>query len=99
MLPADEAHVSPEMGTKMAVEFDDRRPSEAVVSAIAAHTGVDPLELTPLYHTVEPDALDSLIDHARTSDAAASSQWFSFQYEGYRVLVCAGGRVFLEPLE
>ena len=34
--------------------------SDEVVSAVAAEKGVDPMELTPLYEVVDPDALDAI---------------------------------------
>lgn len=34
--------------------------SDEVVSAVATEKEVDPMELTPLYEVVDPDALDAL---------------------------------------
>lgn len=38
----------------------DQRPSMAVIERCARLEGVDPLDLDPLYHTIDPDALDSI---------------------------------------
>ena len=65
--------------------------SEAVVSAVAALSGTSPVELEPLYEAVDPDALDSLVDHARRADAGDHELWF--RYAGYDVGVRSDGRV------
>lgn len=39
--------------------------SEAVLEAVGAAAGVDPLELEPLYAVVDPDAIDALCAYAR----------------------------------
>lgn len=33
-----------------------------VISAVASFKGVDPVDLTPLYDVVDPDALEALVD-------------------------------------
>ncbi|ELY36212.1 HalOD1 output domain-containing protein [Natronorubrum tibetense] len=66
--------------------------SDAVVTAVATLTGDSPVELSPLYEAVEPDALDSLVRHARRSDDAGVHQlWFS--YEGFDVGVQSNGEI------
>ncbi|WP_266075522.1 HalOD1 output domain-containing protein [Haladaptatus caseinilyticus] len=39
---------------------EDGAVSEAVIRAISQVNGVDPLDLSPLYDTIDPDALDRL---------------------------------------
>lgn len=73
------------------------RPSESVVRAIATLTDESPIDLTPLYEAIEPDALDSLFDHARRSDESGR-QRLTFAYAGYEVLVCDDGTVEVTPL-
>ncbi len=59
---------------------DGERPSTAIVTAVASVLERDPLELPPLYETVDPDALDSLLQHAhRTDDTATHEVWFSYE--------------------
>jgi hypothetical protein len=41
---------------------DDESPSNAVVSAISTVTGVDPLELPHIYDSIDPDALDAIME-------------------------------------
>lgn len=59
-----------------------------IVKAVARSAGVDPTELSPLYETVDPDALDALV----TSLADGTGQeHFSvqFTYAGREVVVRA----------
>ncbi len=68
------------------------RASEGVVSAVAALASTSPVELKPLYETVEPDALDSLVEHARRADNAGTHELW-FVYEGYDVSVRSDGQI------
>ena len=64
--------------------------SVAVVEAVAAREGVDPKDLpSPLYESVNPDALDALF--------RGSPGQVTFEYLGYRVVVGSSGEVDLEP--
>ena len=68
------------------------RASEAVITAVAALAGTPPADLEPLYEAVEPDALDSLVDHARRADVGGTHElWFA--YAGYDVGVRSDGRI------
>ena len=67
------------------------RASEAVITAVAALTGSRPIDLEPLYEAVDPDALDSLIDHAQRTDAGTHELWFA--YAGYEIGVRSDGRI------
>lgn len=70
------------------------RPSEAVVEAVASLREVDPAAISPLYDVVEPDALDSFVQHAQRIDDAGTHQvWFT--YEGFDVGVRSDGEVRL----
>ncbi|MEY7852236.1 HalOD1 output domain-containing protein [Natrarchaeobius sp. A-rgal3] len=71
---------------------DDERPSAVIVTAVASVLERDPLELAPLYETVDPDALDSLFQHAhRTDDAGTHEVWFT--YEGVDIGVRSDGEI------
>ena len=66
--------------------------STAVVDAVAAREGIDPVELPePLYHAVNTEALDSLF-----SDTTGR---VTFHYLGYEVTVESSGDIALEPLD
>ena len=64
----------------------DELPSEAVYSVVAAVSDRPPLELEPLAHVIDPDALDRLFGR---SSSASSSRRAEFEYCGYRVVVTA----------
>lgn len=73
------------------------RASEAVVLAIETLTDEDHTHLEPLYDAIDPDALDSLCDHARRKSTAGTHR-LRFSYEGFDIDVRTDGRVrVLEP--
>ena len=78
------------MATTAGVErsMESESVSETIVSAVAAHTGSDPLDLAPLYQAVDPDALDALF---ATDDPMRSPDRVSFTYCGCEVVVSAEG--------
>lgn len=72
---------------------DATRPSVRVVEAVADAKGIDPLDVEPLSHAVDPDALDALFApraDATPRDADASLQ---FTFAGHTVVVDADGTV------
>nr|WP_254525448.1 HalOD1 output domain-containing protein [Natrinema caseinilyticum] len=73
-------------------DTETERPTKATVTAVAAALEANPLELSPLSDSVDPDALDSLIEHAqREADTGTHEVWFS--YEGVDVGVRSDGRI------
>ncbi len=78
-----------------AVEHDfegDQLLSTTVISAVADSAGVQPLELPPLYETIDPDTLDSLF-RPSTGDGP---DHISFTHVGYAVTVYGDGTVVVE---
>lgn len=78
---------------RVSLYADERtvRPSTAVVEVIAALAGRRPEELEPLYATVDPDALDTLLRRADGDgggERAAVS--ISFAYAGYEITLYGG---------
>ncbi|WP_254762538.1 HalOD1 output domain-containing protein [Natrinema marinum] len=70
----------------------DERPSEAVVTAVAAVLEAEPETLSPLYDIVDPDALNSLVDHAQRAGTNGTHLiWFT--YEGLDVGVRSDGQI------
>lgn len=61
----------------------DRRPSEVVVDACAALRDVEPAALSPLYDTLDPDALDTLW----TNSAEKACLSVRFDYAGLLVTI------------
>ncbi|SDR27520.1 HalOD1 output domain-containing protein [Natronobacterium texcoconense] len=78
---------------KFVATFDPNggdKPSETVVDAVSSVTDEDPLEITPLYEAIDPDALDALFDDSRSGDEN-HELWFT--YEGFDVGVRSDGEV------
>lgn len=67
-------------------------PSLAVVERVANCERVRPTDLVPLYETIDPDALDGLVDHR---DRNAAALRIEFTYHGYDVTVTGDGVVHL----
>lgn len=77
----------------------DQTPSEAVVTAVSEASGralAGTESLDPLYHAIDPDALDALFD---TYGDAESTTSVEFVYGGYEVTVEGSGLVTLHPGE
>lgn len=68
-------------------------PSEAVVERVANREGVDPVELSPLYEAIDPDALDSLVC---ASNGDGSDLAIEFSYSGHEITVTGEGVVHLD---
>lgn len=67
----------------------ENTPVYAVVSAVSDASGLDMLELPPLYEAINPDALNELFT-ARSEPAVGE---VSFEYAGYDVVVRGTGVV------
>lgn len=75
-------------------EIGDRRPNEAVIDVVSAIQDVEPADLTPLYQTLDPDALDSLC----ANEGQGAQPTIRFDYEGLIVTVSASGTItVVEP--
>lgn len=71
--------------------------SETVVTAVAEATGVDPVDLDPLYDVVDPDALDQIFRSTGTSPP--NSMEVRFSMAGCHVVVRGDGEVVVTPPE
>ena len=69
--------------------------SETVVMAVAEAKGVDPLDLDPLYTTVDPDALNEVF--RPTVGSSTSTMQFRFSMAGCEVVVHGDGDVVVTP--
>lgn len=68
---------------------DDVAPSTAVISALAAISDTDPLEIEPLYTGIDPDALDSLV----SKKPATGDVEIAFHLHGHSVRVKSSGSI------
>jgi len=64
----------------------DQSNSIQIIEAVAETAGVDPLELPPLYETIDPEAIDALIADSETGHSTSPSL-IKFAYAGYTVTV------------
>jgi len=67
-------------------------PSMRVVTAIVEATDADPTTMTPLYHAVDTDALDTLLEGDTELE-------FVFDYEGHEVVARDDGSVAVDGTE
>jgi hypothetical protein len=78
-------------------EFDShaRPPSVAVVDAVAAAVGRDPLELPPLYSVLDTDALDALFASPANGQFRGPGS-VAFEYADHDVTVRSHGTIRVE---
>lgn len=69
-----------------------------VVSTVAAVGEMDPLDLPPLSSSVDPDALESLIEPTRAR-YAGNDVYVGFTFEGYSVTVHDYGIITVQPAQ
>ncbi len=81
--------IAPNMNTKL----ETVTPSQAVVERIAALEEADQAELDPLYETIDPEALDTLVE---TTERSNPSLQIDFPNNGYEVTVSSGGIVSVD---
>ena len=74
-------------------DSEDQSPSCRVIEAVAAEEGTSPIEIeTPLYESIDPDALDMLFERRTTNTS------IEFAFCGYRVTVRDDDPIELTPL-
>ena len=74
------------------IQFDQEKTaaSTAVIATLADVMDTDPSELTPLYSTVDPDALDAFV---RVRTVTDGDTHVSFTHEGHQIRVSNYGVV------
>lgn len=75
----------------MGETFEERSTSQRVIAAVAEETGNDPTEVGPLYHVIDPDALDRLFSATRGN--GRNQGHVEFVFAGCDVVVSGGGDV------
>lgn len=74
----------------------DAAPSETLVIAVADIADVHPLELDPLYDTVDPDSVDEFVRSGGSPDVDGRLE---FTFADHRVTVHASGLLEVRPVE
>ncbi|MFY4814048.1 HalOD1 output domain-containing protein [Haloarcula argentinensis] len=78
--------------TRKQFDWSETRPSAAVTEYISAMTGREQTDFAPLYETIDPEALDSLLDSPKRSTPVS----ISFEYAGHSVTVRSDGELVIE---
>lgn len=73
-------------------DSSDASLAETIVKAIATVKGVSPMEVPPLYDSVDPDAVESLFEHS-------DSHRIQFRHAGFDVVVTASGEIKLSSID
>ena len=85
----DEPSSRPTTATRERFDWKAVQPSTAIVELVASITGREPDQLEPVYNTIDPDALDTLV--IGSADPASVS--LAFTINGYEVVVRDDGNV------
>ncbi|SIR91601.1 HalOD1 output domain-containing protein [Natronorubrum thiooxidans] len=73
------------------LDYHNDSISLSVIEALAAETGTDPTELEPLYHAIDPEALDQLFQAETTANANVT-----FAYGSHTVEVRGDGTIIVD---
>lgn len=68
----------------------NEKPSMTIIKRIAEREGKNPVDLPPLYYTIDPEAIDTL---CCPSGARSSEPQISFTYCGYEVSIQDDGEI------
>jgi hypothetical protein len=71
--------------------FEEQSTSQRVITEVAEETGKEPTEVGPLYHVIDPDALDRLFSATRGS--GRNQGYVEFTFAGCDVVVHGDGEV------
>jgi len=93
----EEVEYSLESGT-VRTQFDQETTpaSMAVIATLAEVMDTDPVELRPLYSTVDPEALDALV---QVRDSTTGDIHITFTHEDHQIRVHSYGVITITPPE
>ena len=74
--------------TEVTCDWDDVRPTTAIVELVGQLRNRPPTSLTPLYDVIDPDAMNRLFQRDDQSSLS-----LSFSYEGHEIHVAGTGEV------
>ena len=81
-------------GYRSQFNWSEWSPAEAVIQTVAIATNREPTAMSPLYDSIGPDALDTLIGGELVEDSGVS---VIFSFEGHEVTVKNNGEVTVTP--
>jgi hypothetical protein len=82
----DDLYPPPQAGLNM--NGAERSVSELVIQKVAEVTDRDPVDLPPLYHSVDPDAVDELVE-------SLSNGTIQFTYANQEIVITSRGEIAL----
>lgn len=74
--------------------FGDVQPSTAVIESVSERTATDPVDLPPLYESIDPDALNALFE--TTASGTVRRGRIEFTYAGCSVVVSSSDGITVE---
>lgn len=77
-------------------EWSSTAPSTAIIEALAIATDCKPQELDPLYDSVDPDAVNTLV-RSNASKSTDSISTISFTHAGHDVTIHSDGELVVRP--
>lgn len=83
--PAHRVHFDPS---------DSEQLSSAIISAVSTVADRSPRDIDPLWETIDPEALERLLDHAAARGGAASFG-LEFGVDEFDVVVTDGGEIVI----
>lgn len=88
----------PDGGIRAEYDWSAVTPSTAVIETLAIALDREPTKVTPLYETVDPDALDTLVSRGRKASAAVGPS-VRFIHDGHEVTVDSAGTIVVRQVE
>ena len=85
------AGVSSNEMSETTLDYHNDSISLTVIEALADELDADPVDLEPLYHAVDPEALDQLFQESATGNVR-----IQFAYAGHTVEVRGDGSVLVD---
>ena len=96
--PADRRSADSTSGTvRTTYDWSSTTPSTGVIETIAVASDRKPTDIEPLYDTLDPDALDTLIRSSR-NDSVGEGTSVRFEFAGHDVTVQSDGTVSVRPV-
>lgn len=80
------------MRTTVATHQESASASKEVIRVLSEKTGIDPVELSPLYESVDPDALDALFTPDSREPVLGTA---TFEHADHEVTISYDGEVVI----
>lgn len=80
-------------------EWSSTSPSTAVIETVAIAVNREPTTVEPLYESVDPDALDALVQSNSSLSENSDTVTVSFTFADQQVTVHGTGEVIVRPAE